>query len=165
MQLRESLAKIDLTGPRRTFRRISTWAITGFAAIGTLGYVLPAHEIHGSWHSNYADGGPFTLVVLAIVIAAALGLRNRQLGSGMVTGLLAIVGSVVALAPVLLVHLLSHVEHGAGEGLFAIGELGLFFGGFAMLVSEPILYVLERRFRLRMRQPRLPRLPVARALA
>jgi hypothetical protein len=134
--------------------------IAGFAAVAAVGYLLPAHEIAGEWHSNYADGGPFSLAVLVLVCGAALALRHRRLFSGMVTGVVATAGAIGTVAPVVLAHLFQNVTHGPGETVFAIGVLGLFFGGAVLFLAEPVLYVLERRDRMR-----VALMPVARVLA
>jgi hypothetical protein len=151
MELRESVRKIDLTGGRRLVRQVSMWMIGAFTALGALGYVMP---VRGT--SFCSSGGVFALAVFAVVGIAAVGLRNRHLGSGIITGVLATVGSLLALGSVLF------AKAGAIE-LFMMGEAGLFFGGGVMVVLEPILYLLERRHRRETQWPRP--LPVARALA
>jgi hypothetical protein len=162
---RMRLLDVRLVGAAALFRSFMFWCLAALAAIGALGYVMPAHRVRGDieFHSNYADGGPFSLLVFALVIGVALALRRHRFGAGMIAGATASVGAVLALGPVFLVHFLSTVEDGPGEVLFAMGVLGCFFGGAIALVAEPILYVVERRRLEREAAP--PSLPVARIVA
>lgn len=161
MSERRRLGNIELEGFRAWLYRTWSAAMIGLPVLGAIGYLLPAHKVDGAteWHSNYADGGVFPLVMFGAVFAIAIGLRRARLGAGMATGVLAAGGAIGALLPVVLVHMLSHVEQSTGEGMFLIGVLGLFMGGIAMLVVEPLLYVTQRRS-LERRDP--PPLPIAR---
>lgn len=117
------------------------------SVIAGVGYVLPAHQLkhEESFHSNYADGGPLPLIVLAAVLGTTFALRRFRLGSGVITGAVGVVGVFGSLIPVVLAHFLSSYEEGVGELVFAVGELGLLFTSATLLVVEPILYILERR--------------------
>lgn len=147
MQERRRLARIELAGGRAGLRRVLSWGIVTLAAIGAFGYVLPAHRVDDAraFHSNFFDGGPMPLFVFAAIALAAYALRRGRLGAGIATGVIATGGAVLALMPVFLKHFLAHVEHAYGEDLFAVGILGLFFGGAATAIIEPILYVTQRR--------------------
>lgn len=165
MQERPRLRTIELTEGRELARKLTLGALPVFAVIAALGYVLPAHRLEHEWvfHSNFSDGGPASLLVLAgVVLCTGLLFRHGRFGAGMGAGVLGMLGAVLALAPVFLVHMFSHVDHSYGESLFAIGELGLFFTGAAVLVVEPIVFLLERRRIVRASMP--VELPVARAL-
>src|ERR1041384_474761 len=116
MNERPRLTQIELTGTLALIRTIALTALPVLAVIAAIGYVMPAHQLGDeAFHSNYADGGVFSLIVLA---SAALGLyflRTRNFGAGLGAGLIAIVASIAALAPVLLAHMFSHVHQGPGE--------------------------------------------------
>jgi hypothetical protein len=144
---RQRLRTIRLTGARAIIRSTSFLAIAIAAVVAGIGYVLPAHRLASDahFHSNAADGGPLPLVVLAFVAAAAVLLRRLRIGAGMLTGMIGAGGAIAAVAPVLLAHLFSSVEATYGDHMFALGLLGMFFVGIALLIAEPILYVLERR--------------------
>lgn len=131
------------------------------AVVAGVGYVLPAHRLRyeKTFHSNFADGGIISLVVLAAVIVAAFALRKRRLGAGVITGVIGVAGVFGSIVPVVLAHFLSRVEEGYGEMVFALGEITLLFTSAALVVIEPILYVLERR-RIE-RESRPATLPVA----
>ena len=164
-QERPRLRTIELSGAAGWCRRIALGALPVFAAIGALGYVLPAHQLSYDepFHSNFADGGPLSLIVFAAVAVCTFLLRGRRFGAGMLSGLIAMGGAVCALAPVLLVHMFQNPTEGPGELLFVLGLLGLFFVGAAALIAEPILYLLERRRIERAAQP--AELPVARVFS
>lgn len=135
-----------LTGPRATIRNIGFYAVAALAAMSAIGYLLPAHRLEGeTFHSNAADGGPFPLVALSIVVVAALLLRRLHLGAGMIAGILGAGGAFACVIAVLLRHMFSSPEIAYGEHVFALGVLGSFFVGIAFVIAEPILYVLERR--------------------
>lgn len=121
-------------------------ALLLLAAIGFVGYLLPAHSVDGgAWHSNFADGGAWPLVVFGVFGLLAAHLRTRGFGAGMLTGVLATAAAIASLVPVILVHFMSHVDHGPGEVMLAISVLGLCFGGVAFLIAEPVLYLTQRR--------------------
>lgn len=161
MTPRPRLRTIELTAHRAAFRRTLTWVIIAASVVAGVGYMLPAHQLtdEEGFHSNYNDGGPLSLVVLAAVVVVAFALRRFRLGSGMITGVVGIVGVFGALIPVLLAHLLSGVEESYGELVFAAGELTLLFTSATLIVVEPILYILERRRIVREARP--AELPVA----
>ncbi len=116
------------------------------AAIGFAGYLLPAHSVDGgAWHSNFADGGGWSLGVFGVFGILAAHLRTRGFGAGMLTGVLAVAAAIASMVPLILVHFMAHVDNGPGEVMMAISVLGLFFGGAALLIAEPILYVTQRR--------------------
>lgn len=162
MTERLRLHRVKLTGNRAGLRRMLIGSLALFAVIGAVGYVLPAHRVGSdtAFHSNFADGGPLSLLVLMAAGVSVLLLRKRGLGAGAASGLIASVGAVIAVAPVLLAHLFSHIEEGIGEPVFALGVLGMFFLGATTLVAEPVLYVIERRRIERALRP--APLPVAR---
>jgi hypothetical protein len=146
MQTRTSFGNTQLVGVRSWIRRGGFAVMMALASIATVGYLLPAHSVEGQpWHSNLDDGGPMPVFVLAGLFALATVLRNKRFGAGILVGVLAPVAAVIALSPVFLAHLLSHVDTGIGEHLFALGEIGLFFGGVVFAIVEPILYVTQRR--------------------
>lgn len=121
-------------------------AMLVLATIGFVGYLLPAHSVNGgAWHSNYADGGAWPLVIFAVFGVLAAHLRTRGFGGAILTGFLAAGAAIASMVPVFLVHLLSDVQTGVGEAMLAISVLGLFFGGIAIAIAEPILYVTQRR--------------------
>lgn len=154
---RPRLVEVTLTGPRALIRRALGWALVGLPIIGAIGYVLPAHQLRDEvLHSNYADGGVVSLLIFLVVCAVAVALRRRRFGAGIVTGGIAMAGAVGALVPVMLVHLFEDTKDGFGEGMFAVGILGLFLVGAASLLSEPILYILERRRIMRDLEPVIP---------
>lgn len=131
--------------------------MSGLAVLGFIGYLLPAHSVEGgAWHSNFADGGVTALVVFAVFGGIAAFLRKRGLGAGILTGVLAVPAAIAAVAPVVLAHLLSHVESGPGEVMFGISIVGLFFGGLAFAIVEPLLYWTQRRVDERAAQTKLP---------
>ncbi|HEY5925797.1 MAG TPA: hypothetical protein VIV11_29120 [Kofleriaceae bacterium] len=165
MQERPGLRAIELSGAAAWCRRITLGALPVFAAIGALGYVLPAHQLSYDepFHSNYADGGPWSLVVLAAVAVSTFLLRKRGFGAGIAAGVTAMGGAVWAVAPVLLAHMFQNPTDGPGELVFALGILGLFFVGAIAFIAEPILYVLERRRIVRATLP--AELPVARVFS
>ncbi len=147
MQARPSLRSLELTGARAVIRRCLLISLPVFAAIGAVGYVLPAHDLHNGEgaHSNFADGGVVALLVLAAAGLCTYLLRDRRFGAGFAAGVLAMGGAVFALAPVLLAHMFQRVDDLVGEGVFAVGVIGLFCAGAATLFAEPIVYLLERR--------------------
>lgn len=154
---RPRLTEVTLTGPRALLRNALGWALVGIPVIAAIGYLLPAHQLRdGAVHSNYADGGIASLLVLLAACAVALTLRRRRFGAGMLSGGIALVAAVGALAPVLLVHLLQDMTAFYGEGVFAVGIIGLFCSGAALLFAEPILYLLERRKITRELEPVVP---------
>ena len=165
MQERTRLRDTTLSESRALINQLLFWAIAVLPIIGALGYVLPAHRVNDEahFHSNYADGGVAPLIAFAAVSLIALALRRRRLGARMVTGVVAMGGAFLALLPVILVHMFSRVENGPGEGLFAVGILGVFFMGLAALIAEPVLYILERRKLERDAEPQIPHARVVNA--
>jgi hypothetical protein len=175
---RPRLRSLDLTGPRATIRRTAFIALIASAVVAAIGFVLPAHRLvyvpssgayidlgaqpgETSFHSLLADGGPLSIVALLTAAAfVAMLMRSRRLGAGMLAGLLAAGGAVLAIGPIILVHLFSKYETAIGNHLFAIGELVLLFVGAGLVIAEPILYLLERRRIERASRP--APLPVAR---
>lgn len=144
--MRKRLSETRLVGVRSTIRGGAFVVMLLLAAIGFAGYLLPAHSVDGgAWHSNFADGGAWPLVVFGVFGLLAAHLRTRGFGAGMLTGVLAIAAAIASMVPVILVHLMSHVDNGPGEVMMAISVLGLFFGGFAFLIAEPVLYLTQRR--------------------
>jgi hypothetical protein len=150
------------------------------AALMAIGYLLPAHRLvyvpsSGGWldlaaqpdephfHSLLEDGGGLPLLGLAVVIVAALLLRKRGLGGGMLAGALAAGGAIVAIMPLILVHLFERYESGIGDLAFGLGLFATFLGGCVMFIAEPTLYLLERRRIERATRPM--KLPRATALA
>jgi hypothetical protein len=157
MQTRTRLRDVKLVGARAWIRRVWFGATIALSAIGAVGYLLPAHQAHGVWHSNFADGGPIPLLVFAALGVIALLLRKRGLGAGIAMGVLSTAGAIVSVVPVVLAHLFADVQHdGIGETMFASGVIGLFFGGLFALV-EPVLYLTQRRS-----DERVELIPVAR---
>jgi hypothetical protein len=144
---RKPLRSVELTGPRAIIRRTGFVAIAALALVAAVGYLLPAHRLEnaGYFHSNAADGGPLPIMALSIVIVAVLLLRKLRLGAGIVAGVLAAGGAFASVAPVVLAHMFRTPDFTYGEHIFMVGVLGLFFGGIAFAIAEPILYVLERR--------------------
>jgi hypothetical protein len=155
-------------------------ALAVAAAATAIGYVLPAHRLvyvphSGGWldlaaqpgepsfHSLLHDGGGLPLLGLLVVFLTALLVRKRGLGAGMLAGVLAVGGAFLAIVPLILVHLFARYESGIGDLVFGLGLFGTFIGGCVMTVSEPILYVLERRRIERTTRPM--KLPRATALA
>ncbi|HEU0034854.1 MAG TPA: hypothetical protein VFQ53_29720 [Kofleriaceae bacterium] len=163
---RIKLRELELAGGRRLVRNILFYGLSAVAALGALGYLLPAHRLENdaTFHSNYADGGPAALLVFGGAIACLLLLRRLRFGAGIVAGIVSMGAAIGALMPVFLVHLFSHVDHAAGESLYALGVLGLFCGGVALLIAEPILYLTQRRALQRARDAELPKLPIARVV-
>ena len=155
---RRRLLRIQLVNGRAALRAVLSWGVIAIATLGAIGYVLPAHRVDeaASFHSNFADGGEMPLFVLAAVATAAYALRRRGLGAGIATGVIATGGAILAVMPVFLVHFLAHVEHAAGDDLFAVGVLGLFFGGIVTAIADPILYISQRRA-LERQDPQFPR--------
>jgi len=147
---------VELVGVRSKVRKGMFVTMIALAAIGFVSYLLPAHGMHGSWHSNFADGGGWSLLVLGVFGALALVLRKRGLGAGMLTGVLSAAAAVGAVAPVILTHLFSHFENGPGEYGFGFAITGLFFCGPVLVVAEPILYWTQRSATERAGRPRLP---------
>ncbi len=165
MNERRRLLQVELEGPRAWVRGFWFWSVMMMSAIGGIGYLLPAHRLaNEDWHSNYADGGVLPLISFGVVLLVAALLRKKKLGAGMLTGVIATAGAVVAVIPVILVHLFSHVETGLGEGLFGAGVFALAFGGAIMLIAEPLLYWTQRRS-LERRDPPQVILPMARVIA
>jgi hypothetical protein len=157
------LRSTELTGPRATIRRTAFIAMIASAVIAAIAFLLPAHRLvyvpssggyldlaaqpgEAAFHSLLADGGPLSIVAL-LTAAAFVGMlmSNRRLGAGMLAGVLAVGGAFLAIGPILLVHLFSRYETAIGDHLFILGELVLFFTGVALVLGEPVLYLLERR--------------------
>lgn len=146
MERRRQLRALQLLGGRALTRNILSWSLVALAAIGALGYLLPAHRVGNdtTFHSNFADGGAVSLIVFGGVIACVLALRNRQFGAGIASGVVAMIGAFLALVPVVLAHFLSHVDNAYGEAMFATGIIGLFSVGAVTAIVEPILYITQR---------------------
>jgi hypothetical protein len=158
---RTTLRSISLTAHRKSIRSTMLGIIAAAAGLAAIAYLLPAHRLvyvppSGGWldlaqpgessfHSLYRDGGTLPLIALVCVASAALLLRKYGLGTGMLAGAVAAGGTVVAIAPLILVHLFSQYESAIGEHLFPFGVISTFFVGCALFITEPILYVLERR--------------------
>lgn len=156
---RTRLGDVELLGVRAWIRRGLFLVMVLLAVIGFFGYLMPAHSVDGgTWHSNFTDGGPIPLGVFAAFAVIAAVMRERGLGAGMLTGVLAVGTAIASLVPVLLVHMFRHVDQGPGELMFAVAVIGLFFGGALLLIAEPILYWTQRRANER-------KLPVARLYA
>jgi hypothetical protein len=159
MKTRLRLTQIELEGPRAWMRNAWFWMVMALSALGAIGYVIPGHYVHGELHSNFHDGGPWPLIAFGVVFAAAWLLRKRKLGAGLLAGVLAGAGAVASVVPIVLVHFLSEVQSSIGDHLFGVAVLGLLFGGAAMVLGEPILYLTMRRS---LERAELPRIPVAR---
>ena len=85
-----------------------------------------------------ADGGPLSLALLGVVVIAALLLRGRRFGSGMLTGAIAMLGAALALVPVLATHLIEDVDHAYGQYIFVAALGATFVAGAALAISEPL---------------------------
>lgn len=143
---RTRLRDVELMGARAWIRRAWFGLTVVMSAIGAIGYLLPAHKLGDeAWHSNFVDGGEVPLLVFGAIAGIAFLLRKRGVGAGSVMGMLAAIGAIASVVPVVLVHMFSTVENGYGEGLYATGVLGLFFGGVVFAFVEPILYITQRR--------------------
>lgn len=164
MRMRRQLSRLELVGARAVIRRIAFVLVALFAVLTAVAYLLPAHRLRyeQTFHSNFDDGGPGALIVLALVLAAWAVTRNRRYGAGYLLGLASVGGAIGALVPVFLEHLLASVSEGFGEYVFAIGILGMFFVGFGLLVLEPILYVGQRR---QLERDVDPQFPIARVVS
>lgn len=146
MQTRTSLGNTQLVGVRSWIRGGGFAAMMLASAVGAFGYLLPAHSVNGGeFHSNFADGGPMPLVVFGVMFVIAAVLRTKRFGAGLLTGILAPAAAIAALSPVFLQHLIADVTTGVGEDLFAVGVIGLFVGGVAFAIVEPILFATQRR--------------------
>lgn len=156
------LTTLDLTGWRKTLRLVLFFAIAGSAALALLGYLLPAHRAayvpdSGAWldlssqpgeehfHSNYADGGPMPIFVLALAAAVAVLLRKLRFGVGFATGVVGAGASVLAVGAVLLAHMFSRQESSIGEPVFVVAVIALFVTSCALLIVEPVVHILEKR--------------------
>jgi hypothetical protein len=155
---RRPLRTLELTGARAVIRRVLFAGAAVLAVVGAIGFVLPAHRLDdvAGFHSNYHDGGPESLVVFAAVIAGWWFLRRRGHGAGYLFGVVATAGAVLSVLPVFLVHMFRSVETGPGEGMFAVGVLGLFGTGVVIALAEPILYLGQRRQLERDVDPQFP---------
>jgi Na+/proline symporter len=161
MNKRTRLGDVTLVGGRSWIRRAYFTLTVAAAAIGFVGYLLPAHRLEdGDWHSSYADGGIVPVLAFATIALLASVLRYRGLGAGMLMGLLSTIGSIVTIIPLILVHMSGGIENGIGEQLFPIGVVALFFGGLFVIV-EPVLYWTQRLANERLARA-VPQLPVAR---
>ena len=154
---RTRIRDVELTGTRMCVRWGGFALLVLLAAVGFLGYLLPSHRMaDGSLHSNFDDGGVFSLVVfLAFGVITAL-LSKRGLGAGILAGVLAVPAAIASVAPIVLTHLFQEVRTDYGEGVFAVGVIGLFCAGVVFAIVEPILYVLQRRANERAAKPSLP---------
>jgi hypothetical protein len=178
--IRRRLRSIALTGRRGLVRRAGFLVVGAAAVVAAIGYVLPAHRLvyvprragvfdlaaqpgATAFHANYADGGVLPLLALAIAAVAALLLRRcRWLGAGVIAGVAGASAAVVTVMPLILVHMFSRYETASGEHLFACGVVGLFVAGCALVVVEPLLFVLERRHLARRTRPAPLPLAIAR---
>lgn len=135
-----------LSGRRRSIVRALPVAIAVCCAVAMLGYLLPAHRLAGTRgaHSTFEDGGVLSLVILATIAGAVLGLRGRRFGSGMLAGAIAMLGAALALAPVLVTHLIADVQHAVGHYVFNVGIVATFVAGAALAIGEPLLYRASR---------------------
>ena len=121
-------------------------AIAVFATIGGVGYLAPAHRLPSEpFHSLLADGGVGPLIAFGALVGILAALFRRGFGVGFVGGALAVLAAVLAVAPVLLVHLLGGVETSYGDSVFDVGVIGTFLGGCALIIVEPIVFVGQRR--------------------
>lgn len=163
MTKRPRLTAVVLTGPREVIRSIAFLVISIAATLAAIGYVLPAHRLkplptsHSgldlapedaevAFHSNLADGGPLPLLVLPLVaVLVLLLMRQRHLGTGILAGILGCGAAFLSILQVLLTHFLSRVELAYGERVFAFSMLVLLFTSVALVLVEPVLYLLERR--------------------
>jgi hypothetical protein len=155
---RRRLADLALTGWRAVVRKLLFAAVPLAAAVALIGYLLPAHRLRGehAFHSNFADGGPFPVLVLVFAGAIAVLLRRRGHGAGYMVGVIGAGGAIGAFGSVLLAHFLSRVEYALGEPVFVLAAIGLFFAGVALLLAEPIVYLTERRRLERDVDPQFP---------
>lgn len=173
------LRRVALTGGRALLRKATFFVVAAAALVAMIGYLLPAHRLEyvasqggcgGSWfdlaaqpgeatfHSYASDGGPLPIIVLAVVLACVVLLWRGGFGAGIVAGILGAGGAILAIMPVILVHLFSQYEAAIGEVLFPVGLLGLFFGGIALAILDPVLTLVERRRIVRASRPApLPR--------
>lgn len=145
--MRKTLGETRLENVRLLIRGGGFVLLLALAVLGFAGYVTPAHTVNGgTWHSNYDDGGAMPLLVLAAFGVVVAHLRTRVgLGAGMLAGLLGPVTAVLVLKPVFLVHMFADVQTGLGDLMMLISVMGLFLGGLAMMIAEPILYATQRR--------------------
>lgn len=156
--MRRRLRTLELTGARAVIRRVLFAGVPVLALIGGIGFVLPAHRVRDEpeFHSNYADGGPASLLVFAGLIAVWWFLRRKRHGAGYLIGVIATGGAVLSVLPIFLNHMFQKVETGPGEGLFGVGVLGLFGLGLVIALVEPILYLGQRRQLERDVDPQFP---------
>ncbi len=152
--------EIELVG-RAAWLRNALFGIGALlSVIAAVGYVLPAHDLRGESdvHSNFADGGPFPIIVLLGLAIAFVALRRRSFGAGIGAGILSSCAAVGAVIPVFLAHFLADTRELYGEHLFAGAVIGLFFLGPVFVIAEIVLYVMARR---RLRRPTPPSVPSA----
>jgi hypothetical protein len=151
---RVGLGEIATTGRRKRVRDLLRLAVMAMAFLSIVGFVFEHHRECQRWHSSgphdwagwhtfLSDAGPWPIVVMMFIL---LGQSWSHRGRMILATMVAVVGAILGFAVLLsyaMVHLLSHVDHGAGVMPFAL--IAVVALSALQSVAELVLAVAERR--------------------
>lgn len=151
---RRRLREVELTGLRRDLRR-GLLAILGLAALASaMGFALGLERARstwseigpwGPWHSFAVEAFGAPVAAPALVAAAAWWARRGGFPRGALVIAAVIAEAVALLAFAVEAHLFEEVEHTLPQDLAVFAQIVVVAGAAALLVIEPLAFVLERR--------------------
>ena len=139
----------SLSGRRLAMSRWIRRATVVLAATAITGYVMPSHAVWAEdAHSYLADLGwmPLIAYVVAAIVAVWAAISDAR-GRGYLVGATAIaaVGATIVAVADRVPHMFQTTTSRPGDVVAAVGFIGLAFAGLVSIVSEIVLYRLERR--------------------
>lgn len=127
------------------------------AVVALLAVLVEQHHLPGQvWHSSWGEMASAPLLIMvAVVIACVVALRWPRLDTGILAGVVSVVGSLLALGFLVGVHMLERPEHNAAYAVavFALSSLAPL--ALCAQLAEVAARVRERR-RLEDGEPSFP---------
>ncbi len=144
--LRRSLLDLVLTGPRLAVRTFILRCHLVLTAICFVLFCVEQHHTAGrDWHSLAIELNGTPLLGTAALFGMSMwALRRPALWNGLITGVLSIVGGIVGVGALVLVHLLSSVQHNGPGELLVFALLALAALGLIVFIVEWIVRIRER---------------------
>lgn len=155
--MRRRLSDIVLTDARRTVRRAVFVGQAVLAVLALLAVLLESHHLPGeASHSSWGEMACAPLLIMvAVVIASAVALRWPRLDTGILSGAVSAVGSMLTLGFLVGVHLLEHPDHNAAYGAAVLALSSLAPLAICAQLAEVATRVRERS-RLEDGEPSFP---------
>jgi hypothetical protein len=150
---RTSLRQTQLDPRRRAIRGTLLYVALGLTTLVVVLVIFEQHRTpykHYDWHPiTDEENGLVALTALGLVGLALLGATQLGFVSGLGAGVASLAGGLIAVASIVLVHLLSGATHNLPGDLAMLGCLALSALGLAIFIVELVLRVNQRTDDLR----------------